>query len=62
MNTEPPYRADNVRAPLYPLFVAAWYAIDGPMPEVVVMAQVLVDVLTVAVLYQLGRLVGRFDE
>ena len=58
-NTEPPYRADNVRAPLYPLFVAAWYAIDGPTPEVVVMAQVLIDVLTVAVLYQLGRLVAR---
>jgi hypothetical protein len=58
MNTEPPYRADNVRAPLYPILVAGWYAIDGPKPEVVVMAQVLVDVLTVAVLYQLGRLVG----
>ena len=58
MNTEAPYRADNVRAPLYPLFVASWYAIDGPSPEVVVLAQVLVDVLTVVVLYQLGRLVA----
>lgn len=56
MNTEPPYRADNVRAPLYPLFVAAWYAIDGPSPELVVLAQVLVDALTVTVLYRLGRL------
>jgi len=40
MNTEPPYRADNVRAPLYPLFVAGWYAIDGPLPELIVLALV----------------------
>ncbi len=40
MNTEPPYRAGNVRAPLYPLFVAGWYAIDGPLPELIVLALV----------------------
>ncbi len=42
MNTEPPYRAGNVRAPLYPpLFVAGWYAIDGPSPELIVLALVV---------------------
>jgi 4-amino-4-deoxy-L-arabinose transferase-like glycosyltransferase len=54
MNTEPPFRADNVRAPLYPLFVAAWYAIGGPELELAVYANVLLDVLTVVVLYRLG--------
>ncbi len=58
MNTEAPFREDNIRAPLYPLFVAGWYAIGGPMPEVVVLAQVLVDVLTVAVLFRLGAQVA----
>ncbi|MBN1261196.1 MAG: glycosyltransferase family 39 protein, partial [Anaerolineae bacterium] len=58
MNTEPPFRADNVRAPLYPLFVALWYAIDGPTLELVMLVQVLLDVLTVAILYRLGRFVA----
>lgn len=58
MNTEAPFREDNIRAPLYPLFVAGWYAIGGPMPEVVVLAQVLVDVLTVGVLFRLGKQVA----
>lgn len=55
MNTAPPFRADNVRAPLYPLFVAGWYRIAGPSPELVVLAQVLIEALTVVVLYRLGR-------
>jgi hypothetical protein len=54
MNTEPPFRPDNVRAPLYPLFVAFWYAMGGPRPELLVFANVLLDVLTVVVLYRLG--------
>ncbi len=54
MNTEPPFRPDNVRAPLYPLFVAFWYALGGPKLELVMFANVLVDVLTVLVLYRLG--------
>ncbi|MGC9522905.1 MAG: ArnT family glycosyltransferase [Anaerolineae bacterium] len=58
MNTEPPFRADNVRAPLYPLFVAAWYAIDGPNPDFVGFVHVLLDVLTVAIVYRLGKLVA----
>jgi len=58
MNTEPPFRPDNVRAPLYPLFVAFWYAIGGPDPQVVAFAHVLVDALTVVVLYRLGKSVA----
>jgi 4-amino-4-deoxy-L-arabinose transferase-like glycosyltransferase len=54
MNTEPPFRPDNVRAPLYPLFVASWYAIHGPNVELVVLVNVLLDVLTVVLLYRLG--------
>lgn len=55
MNTEPPFRADNVRAPLYALFVASWYAIGGPSPELVGFSHVLLDLLTVAVVYRLGK-------
>jgi 4-amino-4-deoxy-L-arabinose transferase-like glycosyltransferase len=58
MNTEPPYRPDNIRTPLYPLFVALWYAIAGPDLELVMWAQALVDVLTVAMLYRLARRVA----
>jgi 4-amino-4-deoxy-L-arabinose transferase-like glycosyltransferase len=58
MNTAPPFHPDNVRAPLYPLFLAAWYAIAGPAPGFVVLIHVLLDALTVAVLYRLGRLLA----
>ncbi len=58
MNTEPPFRADNVRAPLYPLFVAAWYAIGGPNPDFVGFVHVLLDALTVVIVYRLGKLVA----
>ncbi len=56
MNTEPPYRVDNIRAPLYPLFVALWYAAGGPNPDFAVWANPLLDALTVAVLLKLGTL------
>ncbi|MBN2004989.1 MAG: glycosyltransferase family 39 protein [Anaerolineae bacterium] len=56
MNTEPPYRVDNIRAPLYPLFVAFWYAIGGPDPDFVVWVNPLLDALTVAALLKLGAL------
>lgn len=58
MNTEPPLRADNVRAPLYPLFVALCYAIGGPNPDFVAFVQPLLDVLTVVVLLKFGALVA----
>lgn len=58
MNSEPPLRANNIRAPLYTLFVAAWYAIGGPDPDFVAFVQPLLDVLTVVVLLKFGTLVA----
>ncbi len=58
MNSEPPLRANNIRAPLYPLFVAAWYAIGGPNPDFVAFVQPLLDMLTVVVLLKFGALVA----
>jgi len=58
MNTEPPYRSDNVRAPLYPLFIAAWYAVNGPDPRAVALMQAVLDSTTVAVVFRLGRRVA----
>ena len=58
MNTEPPFRADNIRAPLYPLFVAAWYAIGGPNPDFVALIHILVDALTIVVTFRLGTHLG----
>ncbi len=58
MNSEPPLRANNIRAPLYPLFVAACYAVGGPNPDFVAFAQPLLDALTVVVLLKFGTLVG----
>ena len=58
MNSEPPLRANNIRAPLYPLFVAAWYSIGGPNPDFVAFVQPLLDVLTVVVLFKFGTLVA----
>jgi len=64
INTEPPLRANNIRAPLYPLFVAFWYAIGddgtigGPNPDFVAFVHPLLDVLTVVVLLKFGTLVA----
>ncbi|MEJ5309361.1 MAG: glycosyltransferase family 39 protein [Anaerolineae bacterium] len=58
MNSEPPLRANNIRAPLYPLFVAAWYSIGGPNPDFVAFVQPLLDVLTVVVLLKFGTFVA----
>ena len=58
INTEPPLRAENVRAPLYPLWVAGWYSLGGPAPTVVVLSHALIDVLTVVLIYRLGRLMA----
>ncbi|MBN1889951.1 MAG: glycosyltransferase family 39 protein [Thermoflexales bacterium] len=60
MNTEPPYRSDNIRAPLYPLFVAGWYSIAGPEPRLVALAQAALDAVTVGLAFCLGkRIAGR---
>jgi len=58
MNTEPPFRSDDVRAPLYPLFVAALYSLTGPDPRVVALMQAVLDSVTVAVAFRLGQRVA----
>ncbi|MBN1249333.1 MAG: glycosyltransferase family 39 protein [Anaerolineae bacterium] len=58
MDPDPPLRPDYVRAPLYPLFVALWYAVSGPSPDFVVFTHVLVEVLTVAVVFRFGKTVA----
>lgn len=58
MNTEPPYRSDNIRAPLYPLFVAAVYSITGPDPRAVALAQAALDAVTVVIAFRLGKQVA----
>jgi 4-amino-4-deoxy-L-arabinose transferase-like glycosyltransferase len=42
----PPYQPDGLRTPLYPLFVAAVYALAGPQPAAVAVVQALLDSLT----------------
>jgi hypothetical protein len=60
MNTEPPFRSDDVRAPLYPLFVAALYSFTSLDPRVVALAQAALDSVTVAIVFRLGqRVAGR---
>jgi len=60
MNTQPPFRSDDVRAPLYPLFVAALYFITGPNPRTVALTQAMLDSVTAAVTFRLGqRVAGR---
>jgi len=58
MNTEPPFRSDDVRAPLYPLFVAALYSVGGIDPRVVALTQAMLDSVTVALVFQLGQRVA----
>ncbi len=60
MNTEPPFRSDDIRAPLYPLFLASLDAGAGPDPRVVALMQAVLDCVTVAITFRLGqRLAGR---
>lgn len=52
---EPPFCPTAVRTPLYPLFVAAIYAVFGPDPGRVVPFHVLLEVLTAALAMALTR-------
>lgn len=54
----PPFYPDHVRAPLYPLFVALVYSLAGPAPLAVVLLQAVLDAVTAAVTFRLGREVG----
>ena len=53
MSSEPPYLADTIRTPAYPLFMAALYAVFGPHPRAVVIAQGLLDAALCLVLWSL---------
>ncbi len=46
------------RTPFYPAFLAANYAIFGPLPAAAILVQILISTLTVALAYSLGRLWG----
>ncbi len=45
---DPPFCPNTVRTPLYPLFVAGVYRSSGRLPQMVVLVQVLLEVLTTA--------------
>ena len=55
---EAPFCPTAVRTPLYPLFVAGIYAILGHDPVRVLPVQLLLDVLTTALVMRLGRDLG----
>ncbi len=59
MNTEPPYRSDSIRAPLYPLFVAGLYSVAGPDPRTVMLLQCALDSVTAAIVFRLGQRLAR---
>ncbi len=58
MKGEAPYLPETVRTPLYPAFVASTYFIIGRHPEAVIFAQILLDGLTVLLLYHLTRMLA----
>jgi 4-amino-4-deoxy-L-arabinose transferase-like glycosyltransferase len=55
---EPPFCPTAVRTPLYPLFIAGVYAIVGQDPVRVLPVQLLLEVLTTALVMCLGRDLG----
>ncbi len=58
MTWEAPFCATAVRTPLYPLFLAGVYGAWGLDPARAVLAQVLLEVLTTALVVRLGREAG----
>lgn len=59
LSTTPPFVPDAIRTPLYPAVVAALYALTGPVPAHVALAQGLLDALTALVIVaSVGRLTG----
>lgn len=60
LNTAAPFLPDAIRTPLYPLLVAAVYAVGGPEPAHVAWLQGLLDAVTALVIGSVvGRLAGR---
>lgn len=56
---DPPFCPTALRAPLYPLFLVGGYHLLGAEPERAVLLQILLEVLTTALVIRLGRQVGR---
>lgn len=60
---EAPFCPTAIRTPLYPLFVAAIYAVWGRIPQMVVLCQILLETLTSALVMALAaRLVPRHQR
>ena len=55
---EPPYCPTTVRTPLYPLFLMGSYAIMGAEPARAVLLQLLLEVITTALVIRLGSDLG----
>jgi 4-amino-4-deoxy-L-arabinose transferase-like glycosyltransferase len=55
LNSAPPFVPDAVRTPLYPMLVAAVYALVGPGPAAVAQLQALLDALTALVIVDVTR-------
>ena len=47
-----------LRTPGYPLFIAGIYKLFSPKPEVVVLIQIFLDVVSVILLYLIGSIIG----
>ncbi len=58
MTWDPPYCPTSLRTPLYPLFLAGVYGLLGLDPSRAVLAQLLLEVLTGALVVRLAREVG----
>lgn len=59
IRTEPPYRPDGLRTPLYPVTIAASYAAFGPRAEPLLLGQAALDSLTTLLVALLAwRLAG----
>lgn len=53
-----PFCPDTIRTPLYPLFLAATYRLLGFEPVCAVLVQLLLETLTTALAFRLGRELG----
>ncbi|MFP4345812.1 MAG: glycosyltransferase family 39 protein [Anaerolineales bacterium] len=58
MTWDPPYCSTSLRAPLYPLFLAGTYGVFGLEPARAVLAHLLLEAVTGALVVRLAREVG----
>lgn len=48
-------RPDGLRTPLYPLFISCFYSLFGPIPWIVLLAQIVIDTFSCLLLYSIIR-------